>query len=581
MRQLFKTKHVSSQSHASSPPSHSKSPSLLDTVHAGSLTIAHVSTHDRLADVLTKPLAKSRFTLLRSKLGVSNGSTICGGILGKNTYSPHQDLQSATHHLDLLLVAALAPNIPALYELHFGIPMAGAVISALNTRLDKVVLAVLLEQLEPKIIFVDYQFVEVVLQAFDIFSVAKHKLPRLVLIPECDQETSPITRELPPNSLDYNELLAIGQADFKIIHANNEYDPISVNYTSGSTGKPKGAVYSHRAAYLNSFAEIFRSDMRRMPVFLWTVDMFRCNGWGFIWAVAALGGTNICIRNVSAKVIFDAISLHKVTHFCGAPAILNKIADAPVGDQKPLPSKVDIMVAGALPPAQVLNKVEEFGFNVNHAYGMTEALGPTTLWRFDENERIKCREGNHNIMMEGVDVKDPISMESVPPDGKTIGEVMFRSNTMMLGYLKNLQATQEAFKGGWYRTRDLGVIHPDGYIQLKDRAIDMINSGGNTISTLEVEAVIISHPNVLEAAVVGRPDDQLGETPCAFVKLKEGCNVSAEEIVKFCGERMMHYMTPQTVVFGDLPVNSTGKIQKFVLREKAKAMGSFPILNGH
>ncbi|KAA8532052.1 hypothetical protein F0562_006806 [Nyssa sinensis] len=475
-------------------------------------------------------------------------------------------------------IAALAPNIPALYELHFGIPMAGAVLSALNTRLDSAMLAFLLQQLKPKLFFVDYQFVEAALEAFDILSLTNCKL---VVVPECDQATSPIMKDLPPGSLDYNELLEMGYADFKIMRPEDERDPISVNYTSGSTGKPKGVVYSHRAAYLNSLAAIFRTEMRLMPVFLWTVDMFRCNGWGFTWVMAALGGTNICLRNVSAKAIFDAISLHKVTHLCGAPAILNQLADAPASSgQRPLTSRVDLTIAGALPPPQVLNKIDGMGFNITHAYGMTEALGPVTskLYKTDEIATMKCREGIHNLMMEGVDVKDPVTMASVPADGKTIGEVMFRGNTIMSGYLKNLQATQEAFRGGWYRTGDLGVIHPDGYIQMKDRAVDMVISGGETISTLEVEAVLVSHPMVLEAAVVGRPDDGFGETLCAFVKLKEGCDVSAEEIIKFCRDQLACYMASWTVIFGDLPVNSTGKIQKFVLREKAKAMSSLPLV---
>ncbi|CAL5324197.1 unnamed protein product [Camellia sinensis] len=477
-------------------------------------------------------------------------------------------------------VAALAPNIPELYELYFGVPMAGAVISALNTRLDAPMIGSLLEELEAKIICIDYQFLELVLKALDFLSLSnsKAKPPLIIVIPECNHTT-----DLPPSSLDYNRLLEMGQNDFEILHPIDECQPISVNYTSGSTGKPKGVVYSHRAVYLNSLAEIFRSDMRAMPVFLWTVDMFRCSGWCFTWAVAALGGTNICIRNVTSKVIFDAIRLHRVTHICGAPTILNMIAEAGSSDQQPLPSKVDVIIAGALPPLQTLNKVRELGFNVSHAFGMTEALGPVISVPLDNDHgMIKRREGIHNLMMEGVDVKDPKTMISVPPDGKTIGEVMFRSNTMMLGYLKNVQASQQAFRSGWYRTRDIGVRHPDGYIQMKDRVVDAIlTSGGESVSTLEVEAVVASHPVVLEAAVVGMPSDCLGEMPCAFVRLKEGFSTSEKEIVEFCGDRLPHYMVPQSVIFGDLPINSTGKVQKFVLREKAKAMGSLSHSNGH
>ncbi|XP_059644896.1 butanoate--CoA ligase AAE1-like [Cornus florida] len=526
---------------------------------------------------------------------LEGAATVYGGkvsiVYGTTTYSWRQTherclkMASALFQLGISrgdIVVALAPNVPALYELHFSVPMAGAVLSALNTRLDSATLALILEQLEAKMIFVDYQFVEVVLEAFNHLSHKKGNLPPLVLVPECDQASSSMAKEPPQGSLDYNRLIAMGQSGFEIKHPNSECDPISVNYTSGSTGKPKGVIYSHRAVYLKSLGEILRSDMRHLPVFLWTVDMFRCNGWCFPWAVAAVGGTNICLRNVSAKAIFDAISLHKVTHLCGAPTLLSMIAEAIPTHHRPLPHKVDIVVAGAVPPSQVLNKIQELGFNLTHAYGMTEALGPviaSELSSLNENSKFKHREGIHALTMEGVDVKNPTTMTSVPCDGETIGEVMLRGNTMMLGYFKNLQATQEALRGGWYRTGDLGVVHPDGHIQMKDRAIDKIISGGETISTLEVEAVLVSHPMVSEAAVVGRPDDHLGETPCAFVKLKDGCNVSSEEIIEFCGKRLSRYMAPRTVYFGDLPVNSTGKVQKFVLREKAKAKGCLSLYN--
>ncbi|KAK3014051.1 hypothetical protein RJ639_008045 [Escallonia herrerae] len=474
-------------------------------------------------------------------------------------------------------VVAVAPNVPALYELHFGVPMAGAVLCALNTRLDAAILATLLEQLQARTIFVDYQFLEVVLQALEIVSGAKTKPLTLVLIPKSDHETSSTAERLPPGSLNYNRLLDLGRADFQIVRPEDECNPISVNYTSGSTGKPKGIVYSHRAAYLNSIAGIFRYDMSKKTVFLWTVDMFRCNGWCLTWAVAALGGTNICTRHVTAKAIFKAISLHKVTLFCGAPALLNLISEAPFEDQLQLDHKVEIIVAGALPPTQVLTKINNLGFNISHGYGMSEALGPVTVkpWKHDAAAKVELLEGNHNLVMEEIDVKDPVTMASVPPDGKTIGEVMLRGNAMMSGYFNNLKATQKAFKGGWFRTGDLGIRHPDGgYVQLKDRACDAIVSGGERISTLEVEAVVVGHPMVMEAVVVGKPDDLLGETPCAFVKLKEGCNVSSEEIIKFCMNRLPHHVAPQTVIFGNLPVNSTGKVQKFVLRERAKAIGN-------
>ncbi|XP_068324071.1 probable CoA ligase CCL13 [Pyrus communis] len=475
------------------------------------------------------------------------------------------------------VVAAFAPNIPALYELHFSIPMAGAVLCALNIRLHAPALASILQQLEAKAILVDHQYLEVVLQALDILSQSNSnsKPPLLILIPECDQSSSSshTDLDLPSGALNYNDLQESAELGFQILKPNNECDPISVSYTSGSTGNPKGVVYSHRAVYLNSLGAIFQSDMRKMPVFLWTVEMFRCNGWCFPWAVAALGGTNICLRSVSAKAIFEAIDLHKVTHLCGAPSILNILADASENDQtRVTKSRVEIIVAGALPAPEILIKVTELGFNVSHGYGMTEALGPAIV--------TPCKpklESQYNLMMEGVDVKDLNSMESVPYDGKTMGEIMLRGNTLMLGYLKNSNPNHEVFKGGWYRTGDLAVRHSDGYIQMKDRARDIIISGGESISTLEVEAVLLTHPQVLEAAVVGKHDEVLGETPCAFVKLKEGFGgggeESCKEIVKFCEEKLPVFMVPQAFVFGDLP-NSTGRVQKFVLKKKANLVGS-------
>lgn len=479
----------------------------------------------------------------------------------------------------------MAPNIPALYELHFGAPMAGAIYCALNTGLNATTLALKLDQSQPKVVFVDYQYIEVVQQAISMLSEIKSKPLLLVLIQESNMESTLSVNIKEPDveiCSEYETLIEMGKANFKILHPKDERDPISINYTSGSTGNPKGVVYSHRAVYLNSLAMIFRSEMRQMPVFLWTVDMFRCNGWCFPWVMAALGGTNICLRNISGKDIFDAVFHHNVTHFYGAPGILNKIAETPATDQRPLSRKVNVTVAGTLPPLEIPRGLEALGFVITHGYGMSEALGPVMMkilnqnnsTDLDEEENIKARQGIHSLLMECVDVKDPITMKSVPPDGKTIGEVMFRSNTMMLGYLKNSQATQEAFKGGWYRTRDVGVRYPNGCIEMKDRWDDMIICGGENISTLEIEAILVKHPKILEAAVVGKPHHILGETPCAFVKLKLESYVSSEEIIKFCQSNLPHYMVPHNVIFGDLPVNSTGKIQKFVLKGRAKDVGS-------
>ncbi|XXG87442.1 hypothetical protein AAC387_Pa11g2128 [Persea americana] len=481
------------------------------------------------------------------------------------------------------VVAALAPNIPAMYELHFGVPMAGAVLCTLNIRHDSAMVSVLLKHSEAKVIFVDYQLLEIARGALNVLFQARSKMPLLILISELDNSIAPRSSYSTSNNLEYESLLRTGQDEFQIRWPEDEHEPIAVNYTSGTTSSPKGVIYSHRGAYLNSLAGAFVNEMRSMPVYLWTVPMFHCNGWCLIWGVAAQGGTNVCLRNVTPKAIFDCIASHGVTNMSGAPTVLNMIVNAPASDQKPLPGKVTVMTGGAPPPPWILFKMGELGFNVMHSYGLTETYGPATVctWKpewnslpLEEQAKIKARQGMHHVGLAEVDIKNPTTMESVPADGKTMGEVMIRGNTVMNGYLKNLKATEEAFKGGWYRSGDLAVKHGDGYIELKDRLKDIIISGGENISTIEVESALFSHPAVLEVAVVGRPDEHWGETPCAFVKLKDGCEANAEEIIKFCRTRLPHYMAPRTVVFEDLPKTITGKTQKFVLREKAKAMGS-------
>lgn len=495
-------------------------------------------------------------------------------------------LASALAQLDISygdVVAALIPSIPAMYELHFAVPMAGAVLCAFNIRHDSTMLSVLLKHSKAKFIFVDYQFFDVVHGALDILTKSSSSLPQIVLV--LDKQSMAVGNVVSPSrTLEYENLIATGKPEFEIRRPKDEWDPITLNYTSGTTSSPKGVVYSHRGAYLNSLATVLVNEMLTRPVYLWTLPMFHCNGWCFTWGVAAQGGTNICLRNVIAKDIFNSIAEHKVTLMSGAPTVLNMIINSPDDDKKPLLNKVVVLTGGAPPPPKVISKMEELGFAVSHGYGLTETYGPATLcvWKPEwdtlppnERAKLKSRQGVLHNGLEEVDIKDPVTMKSVPADAKTMGEVMIRGNTVMNGYLRDENATLKAFKDGWFHSGDLGVKHPDGYIELKDRSKDIIISGGENISTIEVESVLFSHPAVLEAAVVGRPDDHWGETPCAFVKLKDGCvNVTAADIIKFCRDHLPHYMAPRTVVFEDLPKTSTGKTQKFILREKAKAMGS-------
>lgn len=477
----------------------------------------------------------------------------------------------------------LAPNIPAMVELHFGVPMAGAVLCTLNIRHDAALVAVLLRHSGTKVVFADEEFLQIAQGACEILANKGEKVPLMVLIREPNAESVSEKKGL---MMEYEQhVVAMGKTDFKVKRPKDEWDPISLNYTSGTTSSPKGVVYSHRGAYLNSLAAIILNEMQTQSgtKYLWTNPMFHCNGWCLLWGVSAVGGTNICLRNINAKAIFDNISEHKVSNMGGAPTILNMIINASDSDKKPLPRKVSFIMGAAPPPPHVIYKMGQLGFSMIHSYGLTETYGPGTIctWKpewdslpVQQQAQMKARQGVNHLGLEEIQVKDPVTMRTLPSDGVTMGEVVFRGNTVMNGYFKNPQATMAAFKGGWFWSGDLGVKHPDGYIELKDRSKDIIISGGENISSIQVESVLFDHPCVLEAAVVARPDHYWGETACAFVKLKDGRKATAQELISFCRDRLPHYMAPKTLVFQDLPKTSTGKVQKFALRTKAKAMGS-------
>ncbi len=467
-------------------------------------------------------------------------------------------------------VAVFSPNTPAIFEASFGVPMAGAVLNTVNTRLDAKSIAFILRHSEAKVLITDVELSEVAAEALGQLAAS----PLVV-----DVEDPPAASGKRLGELTYEALLEGGEPDFDWVHPPDEWDAISLNYTSGTTGNPKGVVYHHRGAYLNALSNAIGWNMGPHPVYLWTLPMFHCNGWCYPWTLAAVAGTSVCLRKVHAGAIFDAIADHRVTHFCGAPIVLGMVLNARPEERREFDHPVNVMTAAAPPPAAVLEKMAQRGFRVTHVYGLTETYGPATIcaWK-DEwdaldpqaQAALKSRQGVRYHVLEGLTVMDPKTMIPVPPDGETLGEVMFRGNIVMKGYLKNPDATAEAFAGGWFHSGDLGVIHPDGYIQLKDRSKDIIISGGENISSIEVEDVLFRHPAVLDAAVVARPDEKWGETPCAFVTLREDADpVSSEAIIAFCRDNLAHFKAPRTVVFGPLPKTSTGKVQKFKLRERA------------
>ena len=466
-------------------------------------------------------------------------------------------------------VAVMAPNVPALFEAHFGIPACGAVLNALNVRLDAEIIAFILEHAEARVLITDREFSSVISEALS-------KIENKPLVVDIDDPLAQFGDHL--GELTYEELLAEGDSTSNWDLPEDEWDAIALNYTSGTTGNPKGVVYHHRGAYMNAVGNILAWGMAPNPKYLWTLPMFHCNGWCFPWSVAALSGTNVCLRGLQPAAVFEAISQHGVTHMCGAPIVMNMLLNAPESGSLELKHRIQMMTAGAAPPAAVLERMEDLGFDITHTYGLTEVYGPVTVcdWHNEWDEKtvaeralLKARQGVKYVVQEEFFVADPDSLKPVPADGETMGELMFQGNVVMKGYLKNPQATKESFKGGVFHTGDLGVTHPDGYIEIRDRSKDIIISGGENISSIEVEGILYRHPAVLEAAVVARPDDHWGETPCAFVTLKSDQTLSEQEIIDFCRDNMAHYKCPKTVVFMELPKTSTGKIQKFVLRDYA------------
>ena len=470
-------------------------------------------------------------------------------------------------------VAVMAPNTPAMVEAHFGVPMAGAVLNALNVRLDAETIAYILGHGEAHALLTDREFAPTIARALALLPEAERPF-----VVDIDDALAPPGDRL--GEVEYEAFLASGDPAHPWAPPGDEWDAISLNYTSGTTGRPKGVVYHHRGAYLNALGNAMAWAMPERPVLLWTLPMFHCNGWCFPWTMAALGGTNVCLRRVDAAAMLGAMDRHGVTHLCGAPVVMGLLLNAP--GARPRSPRVRMMTAGAAPPAAVLEGMDRLGFDVTHTYGLTETYGPfaSCAWReeewgalpADEQAAIRGRQGVAYAVQEAMMVADPVTLDPVPRDGIAMGEVMARGNVVMKGYLKNPAATEEAFAGGWFRTGDLAVWHPDGYVEVRDRSKDIIISGGENISTIEVEGVLYRHPAVLEAAVVARPDATWGETPCAFVTLKPDEDATAEGIIAFCRERMAGFKLPRTVVFGPLPKTSTGKMQKFVLRERARLL---------
>lgn len=472
-------------------------------------------------------------------------------------------------------VSVMAPNVPALLEAHYAVPMLGGVLNALNYRLDAATIAFILNHAQSKVLITDTEFSPVIKDALA-------QLGRDIVVVDIDDPLGAGGERL--GAVDYEGFLqTFGDPDFNDWSVpDDEWQALALNYTSGTTGNPKGVVYHHRGAYVNALGNALVFGLNVRSVYLWTLPMFHCNGWTYTWAVTAVGGTHVCLRQVDPALIFPMIERYRVTHMCGAPIVLNLLIHAPAGVKRSFEHTIEVATGGAAPPSAVIESMERMGFKVTHLYGLTETYGPATYcaWQPDwdaltleQRSGYMARQGVHFATMTNSMVADPDTMEPVPADGETIGELMIRGNTVMKGYLKNPSASAEAFRGGWFHSGDLGVMHPNGYVEIKDRAKDIIISGGENISSLEVEETLFRHPKIMEAAVVARPDEKWGETPCAFVTVtSDGDDLTQEEVIAFCRDNMAHFKAPRTVIFGELPKTQTGKIQKFVLRERAQAL---------
>ena len=523
-----------------------------------------------------QPLTPLTF-LERAASVYPNHTAIVHGKLRRNYsdfYSRSRQLASALSEQGIArgdTVSVILSNTPAMLEAHYGVPMCGAVLHSINTRLDPDTIAYQLDHANSKALIVDREFLKTAKTSLELAGVS----PILI---EFNDSEHPIKESL-PSALEYEEFLLKGDKNFNWLMPEDEWDAISLNYTSGTTGNPKGVVSHHRGAYLLAQGNAMIASIKKHSVYLWTLPMFHCNGWCFPWTMSAIIGTHVCLRRVMAEPIWESLAEHKVTHLCGAPIVMSTILAASDNDKKLLEKQVDFFTAAAPPPESILTSMKDAGFNITHLYGLSETYGPAVVneWHQEwddlaesEQASLKARQGVRYLPLESLAVMDPKTMQPVPRDGKTIGEVMFRGNVVMKGYLKNKAATDESFKDGWFHSGDLGVIHEDGYIQLKDRSKDIIISGGENISSIEIEEVLYKHPSVEAAAVVAMPDEKWGETPCAFVQLKKASHASEEELSQWCRDHMASFKLPRQFYFEDIPKTSTGKVQKFILREQVK-----------